>query len=601
MMRRVATVVALTAAASWSQHHAALLGSEALVLPEAAAPFNSCDGSVSRAGKDLWDEVRHVLDVDMAGRELGSSVDPRSDSLDSLRHLMNSEVLPDLDNAVKDCAFGVISLIWLTLSLVDAEEGIAQATELQATADRLFFQFSELLEESGWPIDPSKFFGYRLLLRSEENNCAGSKLRVYMYNSTRDLTKQRLRTGFGMMAAASHVHTYLEHSSCLTEDPDEADLFFVPAYHGAQYDVLLDERIRADDLDERFPYLARRHGTDHFFVVSANLPPWEKLAPLRHSTLLTVESWQTNDGIPRWYSPWKDIMIPGYIDRWRIDAMRAVNKPTDERGFLLVFHGNHPGTHKLYVEHKAQVRTRILEAFTGIPDCSVGGPVTDFFERMGRSHFCLVPRGSSAWTIHLYESFFFGCVPVILSDLLEVPFQGLVDWPALSIKWPADRVGPELLEHLRSIPLERIAEMKRRLEEAACFFDFHRGWGVLRPEDPEGWLRWGKDQVALGVDCRYVKHGDASSIETCRRSCTEDQECNVLNFREASSPEEMGDCVLRSCNDPAQPALTGGADGWEAWSAVTDEMLNCSPYYAVFRELEVRRQNRPFSHGPFWQ
>lgn len=28
-----------------------------------------------------------------------------------------------------------------------------------------------------------------------------------------------------------------------------------------------------------------------------------------------------------------------------------------------------------------------------------------------------------AWTIHLYEAFFFGCVPVILSDDLTVPFQ----------------------------------------------------------------------------------------------------------------------------------------------------------------------------------
>ena len=28
-----------------------------------------------------------------------------------------------------------------------------------------------------------------------------------------------------------------------------------------------------------------------------------------------------------------------------------------------------------------------------------------------------------AWTIHLYEAFFFGCVPVILSDDLTVPLQ----------------------------------------------------------------------------------------------------------------------------------------------------------------------------------
>lgn len=542
-----------------------------------------------------------MLDIDMASREIGSSLDPRSDSLDSLRKRMNAEVLPDLDNAVKDCAFGVISIIWLTLSLTDAEESLQRAQELQATADQLYFQFADLLEESGWPLDPSKFLGYRLLLGAERSSCAGTSLKVYLYNSTLDLTKQRLRTGFGMMAAASHIHTYLEQGSCVTEDPAEADLFFVPAYHGPQYDEFLEVRSHAQDAAERFPYLARKRGADHFFAVSANLPDWKDLAPFRHSMLLTVESWQTNDGVPRWYSPWKDIMIPGYIDRWRIDAMRQVNKPTDKRGFLLVFHGNHPGTHKLYVEHNAQVRTRILEAFSGIPDCSVGGPVSDFFERMGRSHFCLVPRGSSAWTIHLYESFFFGCVPVILSDQLEVPFQSLVDWPALSIKWPADRVGPELLDHLRGIPLERIAEMKRRLEEAACFFDFHRGWGARQPEDPSGWLRWSAGAVALGVDCKYMAHGNASSAEACRQSCEKDPGCNLVNYQAAHDELSEGDCVLRRCQDPAQPALTGGALGWEAWSAVSDKQLACSPYHAIFRELEMRQQHLPFTHGPFWQ
>eukprot|EP00435_Cladocopium_sp_Y103_P012477 s422_g3.t1 len=140
------------------------------------------------------------------------------------------------------------------------------------------------------------------------------------------------------------------------------------------------------------------------------------------------------------------------------------------------------------------VRTLILNSFSGLPDCSVGGPVGDFFERMGRTHFCLVPRGSSAWTIHLYESFFFGCIPVILSDFLAVPFQGIVDWTAFSIKWPEEEVGEKLLQHLRSIPLKKIAEMKDRLEEAACFFDFHRGYG-LREKKESDWIKWKENQV----------------------------------------------------------------------------------------------------------
>lgn len=549
-------------------------------------------------------DATHFLrqDVEIEGREDGRSVDPRSDNLNEFRQIMNREVLPDLDNAVKDCVFGVVSLIWLTLALVDSEEGLVRARELEAIADGLFFQFSELVEESGWPLDPTKFFSYRQLLGHEDNECGGSQLRVFMYNSTSDLTQRRLITGSGMMAAATHIHSYLERTSCIVQDPETADLFFIPAYHGDQYNNFLEKRAHADDSE--FSHLARRRGQDHFFVVSANLPSWKHLAPLRNTILLTVESWQINDDLPRWSSPWKDIMIPGYIDRWRIDAMRMVNKPTNERGFLMVFHGNHPGNHGLYVAHKAKVRTQILESFTGIPDCSVGGPVPDFFQRMGRTHFCLVPRGSSAWTIHLYESFFFGCIPVIISDFLDVPFQNVVDWPALSIKWPEEKVGPELLSYLRSIPLDRIAKMKQNLEDAACFFDFHRGWGRKRRNEEgdsasNSWLSWAKDQVALGVDCEYLQHGDGTSLEDCKRSCTQRQRCNTVNFSPGRADAESGDCVLRSCRDPAQPALTGSASGWQVWSMVNDTDLACSPYHAIFSQLQQRTQ-RPLQQGSFW-
>ena len=125
--------------------------------------------------------------------------------------------------------------------------------------------------------------------------------------------------------------------------------------------------------------------------------------------------------------------MPGYLDFARIRAMRAHDKPTSERGFMAVFHGGHARAHGEYARLRADVRTRIVEELAGIFDVSVGGAVADFFERMGRTHFCLVPRGSSAWTIHLYESFFFGCIPVLLSDDFEPPFADIVHWQGLSV------------------------------------------------------------------------------------------------------------------------------------------------------------------------
>jgi len=306
--------------------------------------------------------------------------------------VLKLQVMPDVEGAIRDCAFGVLSLLLLTLSLTDAEDGIEQARANQALADSLMFQFSDLLPEADWPLDPTSYHQYRLLLGLQKHDCAATSLRIFVYNSTADLTKRRLRTGFGMMAAASHVHAFFETGSCLTADPEQADLFLMPAYHGDQYDEFLEVRTHAADVEQAFPYLLRRRGADHFFTVGANLPSWPNLEPLRNAMQLTVESYQVNDEVPRWYSPWKDVMIPGYIDRWRIAAMRSFNKPTHERGYMMVFHGNHPGTHHLYVKHHTVIRTKILDTFAGIRDCSVGSPVQDFFDRMGRSHFCLVPR-----------------------------------------------------------------------------------------------------------------------------------------------------------------------------------------------------------------
>lgn len=125
---------------------------------------------------------------------------------------------------------------------------------------------------------------------------------------------------------------------------------------------------------------------------------------------------------------------------------------------------------------------------------------TEYFQHLRNAKFCLAPRGESSWTLRFYESyfvvslslslnlsiylstcpptnviyicicrirngtnwltlniqFFFSyfqeCVPVILSDQAELPFQNVIDYTQISIKWPASRIGPELFEYLESIP-----------------------------------------------------------------------------------------------------------------------------------------------------
>lgn len=44
------------------------------------------------------------------------------------------------------------------------------------------------------------------------------------------------------------------------------------------------------------------------------------------------------------------------------------------------------------------------------------------------------------------------CIPVILSDEAEFPFQNVIDYTQISIKWPSSRIGRQLLDFLATIP-----------------------------------------------------------------------------------------------------------------------------------------------------
>jgi len=145
------------------------------------------------------------------------------------------------------------------------------------------------------------------------------------------------------------------------------------------------------------------------------------------------------------------------------------NRPFEERDILMTFHGHHPGTKESY--SSCAVRSKVME-FDGLDGVDVGGYVSDLLERKGRSHFCLIPAGTSPWTNHLYESFFCGCIPVILSDEYEVAFQHQVDWSLFSIKWPEAAVGPRLYDFLRSFPPSEVQRMKAEVARHVCWFDY---------------------------------------------------------------------------------------------------------------------------------
>merc|ERR1719310_2181013 len=111
-------------------------------------------------------------------------------------------------------------------------------------------------------------------------------------------------------------------------------------------------------------------------------------------------------------------------------------------------------------------------------DVDVDVSYMNSFLGLTSSIFCFVPRGKSAWSSRFFQTFFAGCIPVLLNDLYDPPFGELVGIPKAVIKWPMTRV-PELVQYLRMLVQEHpdiVHAMRRKGMEMRCWYAWTPSW-----------------------------------------------------------------------------------------------------------------------------
>ncbi|CAE7442355.1 unnamed protein product [Symbiodinium sp. CCMP2592] len=91
-------------------------------------------------------------------------------------------------------------------------------------------------------------------------------------------------------------------------------------------------------------------------------------------------------------------------------------------------------------------------------------------EAYGDSRFCFVPRGKSGWSLRFFEVIFAGCIPVMISDKWELPFEDFLDVTRFVIKWPSTQIGPQLLSYLRSLPDSVVQNYMDEAERIRCWY-----------------------------------------------------------------------------------------------------------------------------------
>lgn len=445
-----------------------------------------------------WDEFFHAHQLSLA---LGTSYKGWPD-IPRLAALANASGAARRASE-EDCVFGFVGATLHALPNIERRQGPQAMRAAYDDIRRIQSRAAHLEHlDCRWNqmINHAMFAHYSLLTEGDGRltaRCPADAPRVYVYDTGELASRSLSCARIGFWASEVYVDRFLRHSTCRVYDWQEADLFFVPAYLTCwelqEVGTLSpgEKRVAGAELAEsvrQLPHWGRRAGLDHVFLFGASawqLQGWRQL--LSSSIILAVESrpiecddanelcWHCTDC----FQPWKDLVVPPVTPLTSTRALLAYSRPVNERTLVMSWHGQHanasdPSVRKAYRVTNETVRLALLE-LAYLPNVSLGGPVSAYPETLGNSVFCLCPKGASSYTSRVFESLFAGCVPVLLSDDVRLPFGDKVDWSKISLRWPMANVGRDLYDYLRAFIVEqpeRLLKMQREVANARCWFDY---------------------------------------------------------------------------------------------------------------------------------
>ncbi|CAE8605501.1 unnamed protein product, partial [Polarella glacialis] len=195
---------------------------------------------------------------------------------------------------------------------------------------------------------------YRQLEAKTANGSKFPPLKVYVYDEVdvpelEPLLRSQIYCSRGQWGTDVQVHDFFATSSIRTDDPAEADFFFVPGYAICVLEGNLYTLDEVDDLYKNLvqalPYFNASGGRNHVFVFGSGMAQsvfqsWREHIP--QAIVLTPETELFNDfawvAEPPFHT-WKDVAIPGSLDLVEVIGLIEKAKPLSERQYLVAFFG----------------------------------------------------------------------------------------------------------------------------------------------------------------------------------------------------------------------------------------------------------------------
>ena len=336
---------------------------------------------------------------------------------------------------------------------------------------------------------------------------ADSYPRIYAYDLPPSLNsglidaQPSLRLDFWYVEPLFHQN--LKASGLLTQNPDEADFFFIPFYpncslaafsyahgwdpaywtriqrHRCDLHVLLRFR-RAMQIVRAHPSWKRHRGRRHWLVFGqgrgancGNIWRFYKRL-IADCTFLAVEARPRPH--PAAFRAGHDVVIPGFTP-WQ-DVIDQVNAESPPRDILIHFRGRSWGDVRPQIFRNLRpaadviLSEQIQFAMGGENRRAVREDAVAYYREARRSVFCLCPAGQTPWSKRIYETILCGAIPVFIPGTFVPPFPGQIDFSRFSVTITMEEL-PRLEQILRGIPTERVQAMLAEVARVRHHFVWH--------------------------------------------------------------------------------------------------------------------------------
>lgn len=295
---------------------------------------------------------------------------------------------------------------------------------------------------------------------------------------------------------------------------EDSDVVFVPFFATLSAEMQLDRakgkfrhkkednedyrrQMKVVDLIKSSAAWQRSGGRDHVFVLTDPVAMWHVRAEIASAVLLVVDfgGWYMED------SNAHDAEGGAMIQHTQISLLKDVILPYTHLLPMLHISNDRPRETLLYFKgarHRHRgglVRDKLWGLLQNKPGVVIeeGFPNSTGREQsiqgMRNAEFCLHPAGDTPTSCRLFDAIVSLCIPVIVSDNIELPFEGMIEYTEFSVFVSVqDALQPNwLVKHLNGISKMQQSIMRRSMAQVQHIFEYDNGYpGGIGPPVKDG-------------------------------------------------------------------------------------------------------------------